>query len=128
MDKCIELTFTQCKQLINNDYDLRDFIESIENQPDFIKEMGAIDSIAELQAIQGGGCASGAYMPAVTYHTAIEIMSNHSIEVFDYIESKFGEIPQPQKITSWSGLAVFYLSLAVEEFANSFNLDDVNWD
>lgn len=128
MKKVIDLTFTQCKQLINNGYDLREFIELVENQPDFIKEGGAIDSVSELQAIQQGGCASGSYMPAVTYYTASKTMAKYGDEVLDYIESQLGELPTSPKGESWRGMAVFYLSYAVELWASQFDLTNVDWD
>lgn len=68
-------------------------------------------------AIQYGGCASGAYMPAVTYHTALETMNEYGSEIIEYLEDVYGEIPQPPKGETWSGLAVFYFSLAVETWA-----------
>lgn len=66
-----------------------------------------------------GGCASGAYMPAVTYHQALETMNKYGDEIFEYIEDAFGEIPTPPKDTeTWSGMACFYVSLAVELWAS----------
>jgi hypothetical protein len=82
----------------------------------------------DIESIQQGGCASGAYMPAVTYHQAIETMSEHGNQVLEYIEEQLGEIPQPKKGESWSGIAVFYLSYAVELWASSFDLDEVDTD
>ncbi len=70
-------------------------------------------------AILQGGCASGAYMPAVTYHTASETMAKHGDDVLQYIQDALGELPQPKPDESWSGMAVFYLSVAVELWANS---------
>ncbi len=73
----------------------------------------------DIAAITMGGCAFGAYMPAVTYHEAIETMNEHGDDVFQYIEDSLGEIPQPEKGFSWAGLAVFYLSTAVELWASA---------
>ncbi len=86
----------------------------MEGQPAFI-----IDDLDEhdIEAINYGGCHSGAYMPAVTYHQALRTMSEHGDDVFDFIEQHAGEIPVPKTIESWSGLAVFYLSYAVELYA-----------
>jgi len=71
----------------------------------------------DVAAILHGGCASGAYMPAVTYYQAVETMSKHGDDILQYIEDNIGELPSPPKDTSWSGLAVFYLSYAVELWA-----------
>lgn len=70
-------------------------------------------------AICQSGCASGAYMPAVTYSKALATMQEHGDDVLDYIDDALGELPQPPAGTSWSGLAVFYLSTAVELWASS---------
>ncbi len=69
-----------------------------------------------LEAIQKGGCASGAYMAAVTYTDAVATMSQHGDEVFEYLADIFGEIPRCEAI-SWSHLAVHYLSTAVDIWA-----------
>jgi hypothetical protein len=71
----------------------------------------------QIAAILQGGCASGAYMPAVTYHKALATMTDHGDEVLELIDFHYGEIPQPQDGTSWAGIAVHYLSIAVELWA-----------
>ena len=73
-----------------------------------------VDEPADVAAILEGGCASGACMPAVTYHTALEIMSDHGDSVVDYIVDTYGELPPPSNEESWSGIAVHFLSTAVE--------------
>lgn len=87
----------------------------MKGQPKFIVEDLDNDDI---KAISVGGCASGAYMPAVTYHQALVTMSEHGDDVFDFIEECLGEVPFPKEAESWSGLAVFYLSLAVELYVD----------
>lgn len=74
---------------------------------------------SDVAAIVQGGCASGAYMPAVTYHKALAVMSEDGDEVLQFIEDQLGELPQPKRGESWSGLACFYLSTAVELWASS---------
>tara|TARA_R110002020_G_scaffold207256_3_gene412664 strand:+ start:5809 stop:6138 length:330 start_codon:yes stop_codon:yes gene_type:complete len=81
-----------------------------------------VDTIRD---IQQGGCESGAYMPAVTYYEARKVMSEHGDDVLEYIEQAYGEIPQPNTSESWSGIAVFYLSYAVDLWANGFDLDEI---
>ena len=68
-------------------------------------------------AIDQGGCASGAYMPAVTYHQARETMNEHGDDVLEYIDGAYGEVPSPPAGESWAGMAIFYLSVAVELWA-----------
>jgi hypothetical protein len=67
-----------------------------------------------IASICSGGCASGSYMPAVTYHIAAREMAQHGNEVLDYILDYLGDIPAPDKNESWTGMACFYLSTAVE--------------
>jgi hypothetical protein len=73
----------------------------------------------DVAAIVQGGCASGAYMPAVTYWQALATMNEHGDTVLQYIEDQLGEIPQPAEVQSWAGLACHYVSLAVEIWASS---------
>ena len=86
-----------------------------------IQVFGWIDqdiSPHDVAAIVQGGCESGAYMPAVTYHKALATMDEYGDDILDYIENIYGEIPDPiDKSISWSGRAVYYVSLAVELWA-----------
>lgn len=75
-------------------------------------------SPADVAAILQGGCASGAYMPAMTYHTARQIMAEHGDDVLEYIKDCLDELP-PIESESWSGIAVLFLSTAVELWVNS---------
>jgi len=80
----------------------------------------------DVAAICQGGCASGAYMPAVTYYQALETMNEHGDDIFEYIENSYGEIPMPPDAAMyWMGMAVFYVSLAVELWASSVE-DEIN--
>jgi hypothetical protein len=76
---------------------------------------------AQVAAIVEGGCASGAYMPAVTHHEALATMTEHGDDVFDFLDGACGLIPEPvwRQRLSWSALACFYLSLAVEDWAST---------
>ena len=74
---------------------------------------------SQVAAILQGGCESGAYMPAVTYHQARETMNEYGDDVLDYLEEAYGYVPSPQSSESWSGIAVHYLSSAVELWASS---------
>ena len=73
---------------------------------------------ADVAAINQGGCASGAFMPAVTYHIANDVMHKHGDDILEYIENNLGELPPADKV-SWSGMAVLYFSTAVELFCSS---------
>ena len=80
----------------------------------------------DIAAVNQGGCASGAYMPAVEYYTASRLMAEHGDDVLDYLQNYgAGELPKPPNDISWSGLACFYLSYAVELFcALNSHLED----
>lgn len=66
-------------------------------------------------------CASGAYMPSVEYATALNIMNEHGDEIMDFLDETIGsgEILQGavQEDVSWAGLAVRFVSAAVELWA-----------
>jgi hypothetical protein len=90
-------------------------IESIEI-PKWIEGDGL--TVQDVEAIVQGGCASGAYMPAVCYNTALKTMGEHGDDIFEYIDEVMGELPSvPKDSQSWSGMAVYYLSVAVELWA-----------
>jgi hypothetical protein len=75
-------------------------------------------SPSDVAAIVQGGCASGAYMPAVTYYDARQTMAKHGDDVLQYIEDSYGELPTPPADSSWDGRACFFLSVAVELWAS----------
>jgi hypothetical protein len=130
MTNSIQLTYTQCKQLKQNGVDLADFLERVNDQPNFMQFSGmGIDSIGELQAIIQSGCASNAHR-SVFYHDAKNCMDEYGDDVLQYIEDCEGEVPHPPQDFSWSQLASFYLSCAVELWCSAFDadLDGVNWD
>jgi len=79
------------------------------------------DAIANLRDIATHGCASGVYMPAVTYTPARDTMNDYGDAIFVYIEDSLGEIPVPPEDAraSWSNMACYFVSLAVELWASS---------
>lgn len=83
--------------------------------PDWIEQDITCSQVA---AIIEGGCASGAYMPAVTYHEAADTMNEHGDYVLQYLDDR--DMLQYVDITrdSWHGIAVAYLSAAVELWAS----------
>jgi hypothetical protein len=87
--------------------------------PDWIDQDITPNDVA---AIVQGGCASGAYMSAVTYRQALETMNEHGDDVMQYIEdSGIAEAMDVENIVSesWSGIAVYFLSVAVETWAQT---------
>ncbi len=78
-------------------------------------------TISDLVNIVHGGCESGAYMPAVTYHLARKTMSEDGDDVLEYIDEYYGLDEYIVKdISSWSHLCCKFLSFAVELYA--FNI------
>jgi len=73
--------------------------------------------VQDIAAIQQGGCASGAYMPACYYSQANDTMHTYGDDVLEYIDDIFGSVPAPAEDKSWREQASFYLSLAVETWA-----------
>ena len=65
------------------------------------------------------GCASGVYMPAVTYHEARATMAEHGDEILDYLEQRdCHQIDTTGK--SWSCINVELVSRAVELWCAPF--------
>ena len=141
----MKLTYTQCKQIAVNTGNLREAVEALQNQPEWIaaaehyrsrdgKErfdplnVTNVLDLADIQAIQQGGCSSGAFMPAVTYYSAMLTMADYGDDVLQYIQDTMGELPKPDNCESWSGMACFYLSCAVELWCGQFDLFGVDWD
>jgi hypothetical protein len=80
-------------------------------------------SIAEISGIQFGGCAGYAYMAVCDHASACDHMGIHGDEVLSYLDDIFGETPAiPAGYSSWSGLATYYLSLAVECYVSQYNV------
>ena len=73
---------------------------------------------ATVAAIYQGGCESGAYMPAVTYHAAWATMNHHGDAVVNYIDDALGERPAGPHDMSWDALCSFYVSTAVDLWAS----------
>jgi hypothetical protein len=113
----LEMTYSEAKRIIENHG--RDVIESMQDQPYWLTEAGEL-TYYDIQAVNQGGCASGAYMPAVTYHTAKQHMATHGDDILEYIEMSIGEIPAPPSTESWAGMAVYYFSMAVELWCGQF--------
>jgi hypothetical protein len=79
----------------------------------------------DIEAIQYGGCASGAYMPAVTYWQARETMNQFSDEIFEEIENAIGPIAEASPdLSSWDAFACWCVSSAVELWASQFEVVD----
>lgn len=77
-------------------------------------------SPADVAAILNGGCFSGAYMPAVTYHKAMATMGQYGDEVLDSLTDAGLDVPVIAAANeSWAGYCCRVLSAAVEAWASS---------
>lgn len=123
------LTFSQAKAIINDlgRSDLESFLEAMNDQPEFLQFMGEIDTVSELIAIYEGGCASGAYMPAVTYYTANQCMaSDAATSVEEELSSYCEEIIFNPSTESFSQFASKLCEMAVNSFVqNQANVIEV---
>tara|TARA_R110000765_G_scaffold63244_1_gene122940 strand:+ start:641 stop:1054 length:414 start_codon:yes stop_codon:yes gene_type:complete len=78
-------------------------------------------SPADVASILAGGCHAG-YASGTTYHEAQQVMSLHADSedgVFAFLVSLYGTLPPIPDGTSWSGLASYFLCLAVERWAEN---------
>lgn len=119
-----ELTYTQAKSIIESlgRCELESFLESMNDQPAFLQYMGEIDSVSELVSIHEGGCASGAYMPAVTYYTANQCMaSDAATSVEDELSELDYEITFNPSEDSFSQFASKLCAMAVESYVSKFS-------
>lgn len=80
---------------------------------------GSTEMLQWCQDLMYGGCASGQYMPAVTYHLAKATMADHGDDVLDYIEDRLGgaDLASPQGM-SWGAYCCYLVSIAVELWAS----------
>lgn len=82
-------------------------------------------TVEDIQAIQEGGCESGAYMPAVTYIKARETMAEHGDDVLEFLEEYEHVSHYVSPGMSWSQIQCNILSAAVEFWAGQFDLDEL---
>jgi hypothetical protein len=85
-------------------------------------------TVGDVIAITEGGCASGAYMPAVTYRSALRTMNEYGDEVLYFIhECGMDASLIVATAGGWAVMACDLLSAAVEAWAfdtaHSLNLD-----
>lgn len=117
--------------------------ESCPEVPEWLREQGLLEGLlAEIelgmyvgQALDTAkhGCASGTYMPAVTYWQAKAVMAEFGDDILNYLsEHCFGESVDWNRVTmfllnSWGQACSFFHSLAVELWCQSLEaaMDDI---
>jgi ketosteroid isomerase-like protein len=103
-----------------NMYDDEREVSKFFDVPAWIDQNIQFDQVA---AINEGGCASGAYMPAVTYEDAQKTMNEYGDDVLQFIDESGYEISGADLLgKSWAGMACMLLSTAVELWA--MNISD----
>lgn len=78
----------------------------------------------DVRCVAEYGCAGGTYPQAVIWNDAIETMGEFGEEIFEYLEDTFGAVPEPASGMSWGGMAVHFVSTAVQLWA-SYTLDRI---
>lgn len=71
----------------------------------------------DVRCIAQGGCASGAYMPAVTYYQAKQTMAQHGDDIVDFIVERLGTQGLNTDSDSFGGMCCELVSTAVELWA-----------
>ena len=73
----------------------------------------------DVAAVCQGGCASRAYMPAVTYWQALKTMNEHSDKIEKYLDEIAPDIWGNVTYDHWAGIACVVVSYAVELWCSS---------
>lgn len=123
------LTLSELRQIYQAGDDIRETVEDLNDQPEWLLAMGGINNLAQLQDIYKYGCESGAFMPACKYHTAKEVMSEYGGDVLEFISDCGDDLTISFKEMSWSQLASKFLCIAVEIWVRNricdYDLDGV---
>ena len=92
-------------------------------------------TVCTVRAICQGGCASGAYMPAVMYFEAKQAMAQHGEDIFDFITDRLGDYGLDNDCTSYGMKCSAWVSAAVELWAaealfmiEEFEVDQDEWE
>ena len=121
------LTYTQCKQIINNGYDLKEVLTELNEIP----KWAHLNDIADIQRILQGGCSACAHISCF-YADAKRIF----LENTDSIEEVLTEIYDCELPTwdvqndTFEQFISNMLQIAVEHICFNFDevLNGVNWD
>lgn len=106
---------------MDNLWDYEDPISELSEDIDIPPWIDEDISPSTVAAIVQGGCDSGAYMPAVTYHQAQETMAEHGDDVFSFLEDRDANpvhVVSRASSQSWDGWACSLVSAAVELWAS----------
>lgn len=124
----IELTLNQCRQ-ISKATDLREFVVSLNERPEWLKTEMGVDGLDEIRNIADMGCASNAHA-SCWYADANKFMSEYGDEVVEFIEGHDIEI-KLEAGESWHQFASKVLQTAVELYCNDICSKlptDLDWE
>ena len=121
-DKYFILTFSQVKALINElgRDETETFINDINDQPEFMENLGVIDSVSELLSLYQSGCAACAHA-SVYYHQAQQCMLNCSDNVEAQLECEEMPIEWNPGEESFAQFCSKCCVMAVESYIRQFD-------
>jgi len=116
--KTFNLTFSQAKAIIDQlgRDELETFSEAMNDQPEFLQEMGEIDSVNELVSLYESGASCNAHW-SVFYAQALECMSKYSESVESELEH-LEPIPYDLENDTFSQFCSNLCAMAVENFVH----------
>lgn len=118
----LELTFSQTKKVIlelGRDA-LETFINDLNNQPEFMQELGEFDNVGNMLSLYQSGCAANAHA-AVFYHNAQQCMFKCSDSVEGQLEEGYDEITFNPSEESFAQFCSKCCVLAVESYLYHFS-------
>ena len=110
--------------------ELQEYI--IKLNPEWLEQLGTIECFLTLASIAQGGCASGAYMPAVTYYTAKQaLFSELGEDMANYAINFLAEVDSLDQVAihledGIQYMAAYLASVAVETWAYEIEQDVLN--
>lgn len=126
MTNSMELTFTQCKQIVANGVDLREAVEQLNSIPAW----ASLESISEIQGIIQCGCSANAHISCY-YHNAKIIFMENTQEIEEVLENAIEDsLTWDVENTTFDQFVSTALQIAVEYTARGFEemLEGVDWD
>ena len=119
--KYFQLTFTQAKTLIEElgRDTVETFINDINDQPEFMENLGVIDSVYELVSLYESGCAACAHK-SVYYYDALQCMINCSDSIEVQLECEEMPIEWNPANETFSQFCSKCCVLAVESYIRQF--------
>lgn len=121
----IALTFTQCKQIVANGFELREVVTELNEIPAWAH----LSTVCEIQSIIQCGCAANAHISCF-YAQAAAIFNENSADIESTLEQTYEEMVWNIAEETFTQFTSKLLQTAVEHIAYNFSemLEGVNWD